>query len=135
MVWIIFILLIVGISIATVVFQNNNMKKILAQAVDVDHTLIREALDASVKASESVSPIVALKEIGHGQAILHTLRRRYGAQQLNEMTRVDTNELTESFQKQHDNILNNINRKHPDALPEKMKEVYQKYVFKRDQDF
>lgn len=135
MVWIIILLLVVGVAIATIVFKNNNMQKTLAQAVDVDHTLVREALDASVKASNSVSPIIALKEVAYGQAILQTLRRRYGAMQLEEMTQVDTNEVAESLQKQHDLILNELNKKHPEALPSNMKEKYEKYVFKRDQDF
>lgn len=122
--------LIAGIAIATIVFNNNQLRKTSQQAVDVDLTLLREAIDYSIYASSTTSPLVALDQLTHALTIVQLLQRRYGVHQLDERSSLDTVELREKWYEQKLRILKTLSEKHPDVLSQHLHEKYRKQLSK-----
>jgi hypothetical protein len=131
--WPIFFGLIFVCILSAIIYSNHNMKLKWEEATNTDVRLVREAAEHSVRASNTLNPIIALSESVAAHRTLEMLIRRYGVQRANEICGLDAGDLMKTMSLQRDHILQDITTTYPDMLPKGDLKGYAGYVKERNE--
>ena len=103
--------------VAILCFHHHQMKNKLELATHQDLSLIREAAEASMLASTTISPGIALQKITTGVSIINSLHKRYGIKLASELTSINTSKMLSALQSQESRVIQDIRNKHTGVFP------------------
>lgn len=122
--WILLVAAILLAIVATILYRDHTMKQQWQEASHIDTRLAREAAEHSVMASELHNPMLALMEAVKACRTTEILLRRYGSRKSQEVTEVNVQEMRDTYEKQVENIMDDIMDHFPDMF---VKNDYRRY--------
>lgn len=112
LVFVIILILVIGLCL-----HHHNMTKQVRQHAERESRLVRQAAEASLNASNTYNPIMALKDSTKAVAIMESMHERLGVERSDALCDLDTDDLLSVLKRQQTNIVQDVMRMNPTFKP------------------